>query len=370
LSDFPDEESILSVEQLEQNLDSIRERICQIDLELVAKAAERVELARQVGELKRRQKLPTVDYAHEKVVVGRARAAARELGLDPDVAEDLSARLISAAVTAQEQDSLRVAAVGKGKKAVVVGGAGRMGRWITGFLSAQGYGTGVLDPAVPPDENEREGLGLSSAEFVVCSTPPAATAELYWNWSRKPPTGVVVDVASIKTPLIEPIAALQRAGGRVASIHPMFGPSAMLLRGADVVICDTGDPEAISAVEKLFQPTTAHIVHLPLADHDRIMADLLSLAHAAAIAFALALPETEHPVRSTTFRSLESLAAAVVRESPDVYYEIQASNPHSSVALERLQTALHRIVEVIKAQDSKGFRELFEEGKRRTPQGR
>jgi chorismate mutase/prephenate dehydrogenase len=243
-----------------------------------------------------------------------------------------------------------------------------MGRWLGRFLSAQGYTTGALDPATAPDENDWARQALPSAELVVCSTPPAATAELYADWSRKPPAGVVVDIASIKTPLIEPIHALQRAGGRVASIHPMFGPSTVLLRDCDVVICDTGSAEATSTVEKLFQLTTAHIVRLPLADHDRIMADVLSLAHAAAIAFGLALPETEHPVRSTTFQALESLAAAVVRESPDVYYEIQAMNPHSGVALERLRAALDRIVAAITARDSEGFRALLREGQRRTPE--
>jgi hypothetical protein len=44
------------------------------------------------------------------------------------------------------------------------------------------------------------------------SSPPATVVELYADWSREPPTGVVVDIASIKTPLIEPIQALQRAG--------------------------------------------------------------------------------------------------------------------------------------------------------------
>ena len=354
---------------VEQNLDSLRERIRQLDLDLVERAAERVELARQVGQLKRRQKLATVDYAQERVVLERARAVAKDHGLDPGVAEDLFAGLIRASVTAQDEDSLRLAAVGAGKSAVVVGGAGRMGRWLGRFLSTQGYTTVALDPATAPDENDRARRGLPSAELVLCSTPPAATAELYADWLEKPPAGVVVDIASIKTPLIEPIRALQRAGGRVASIHPMFGPSAVLLRDADVVICDTGDPEAASTVEKIFQPTTAHIVRLPLADHDRIMADLMSLAHAAAIAFALALPQTDHPVRSTTFQALETLAAAVVSESPDVYYEIQAMNPHSATALERLRTALERIVATVKARDSEGFRALLEEGQRRTPEG-
>jgi chorismate mutase/prephenate dehydrogenase len=244
-----------------------------------------------------------------------------------------------------------------------------MGRWLGRFLSAQGYTTGALDPATAPEENDWARRSLPSAELIVCSTPPAATAELYAEWSEKPPVGVVVDIASIKTPLIEPIRAFQRAGGHVASIHPMFGPSAVLLRDADVVICDTGDSEATSTVEKLFEPTTVHIVHMPLSDHDRIMADLLSLAHATAIAFALALPRTDHPVRSTTFQALELLAAAVVRESPDVYYEIQAMNPHSAVALERLRAALDRIVAAVTARDWQAFHALLDEGRRRTPDG-
>lgn len=367
LSHSGGQDSVPPGEEAEQDLDTLRERIRLLDLELVARAAERVELARQVGQVKRRQKLSTIEYGQERVVLERARVAAEARGLDPGVAEDLFARLIRASVTVQDEDNLRLAAVGAGRNAVIVGGAGRMGRWLGRFLSTQGYTTGALDPAAAPDENDWARRALPSADLVVCSTPPAAITELYADWSAKPPAGVVVDIASIKTPLIEPIRALQRAGGRVASIHPMFGPSAILLRDADVVICDTGDSEATSAVEKLFQPTTAHLVRLPLADHDRIMADLLSLSHGTAIAFALALPQTEHPVRSTTFQALELVAAAVVRESPDVYYEIQAMNPHSALALERLRAALDRIVTAVTARDSEAFRALLEEGQRRTP---
>jgi chorismate mutase/prephenate dehydrogenase len=350
----------------EQTLDSLRERIRLLDLDLVVRVAERVDLARQVGEIKRRQKLPTADYAQEKTVMERARSAAREQGLDPSVAEDLFSRLIRASVTAQDEDSLRLAGLGAGKSAVIVGGAGRMGRWLGRFLSAQGYSTGALDPAAAPEADAWARRALASADLVVCSTPPATVVELYADWSREPPAGVVVDIASIKTPLIEPIRALQRAGCRVASIHPMFGPSTVLLRDADVVICDTGDPEATTTVEKLFQPTTARLVHLPIAEHDRVMADLLSLAHAAALAFALALPPTEHPVHSSTFQDLESVAATVARESPDVYYEIQAMNPHSASALERLRLALDRIVATVTARNAQEFRAMFAEAEQRT----
>ncbi|HTO89354.1 MAG TPA: prephenate dehydrogenase/arogenate dehydrogenase family protein [Thermoanaerobaculia bacterium] len=350
----------------EQTLDNLRERIRLLDLDLVARVAERVDLARQVGEIKRRRKLSTADYAQERAVLERARSAAQEQGLDPGVAEDLFARLIRASVIAQDEDNLRVAGLGAGKTAVIVGGAGRMGRWLGRFLSAQGYEIGALDPAAAPETEAWARRALPSADLVVCATPPAAIVELYAAWSKRPPAGVIVDIASIKTPLIEPIRALQRAGGRVASIHPMFGPSTILLRDADVVICDTGTPEATVIVKKLFQPTTAHLVYLPIDEHDRVMADLLSLAHAAALAFALALPPAEHPVRSSTFQALESVAATVARESPDVYYEIQAMNPYSGLALERLRGALDRIVATVTARNAKGFRTLFAEAEQRT----
>jgi chorismate mutase/prephenate dehydrogenase len=241
-----------------------------------------------------------------------------------------------------------------------------MGRWLERFLSAQGFETEILDPAASAAEQASAAKALPAAELVICSTPPRATAALYEGWRASPPAGVVVDIASIKTPLVEPIRALQRAGGRVASIHPMFGPSVVLLRDADVVICDTGDAEASATVERLFASTTAHVVRMPLEEHDRIMADLLSLAHATAIAFALALPPSEHPVRSTTFSALETLASAVVRESPDVYYELQAMNPHSVESLERLRAALGAVLSAVKDRDASRFADLLHEGARRT----
>ncbi len=349
----------------DDNLDAVRERIRMIDNELVARAAERLALVKQVGEIKRRLNLPTVDYAHERAVLERGRAAATAHGLDPRIAEDLLARLIRASVGAQEGERLRFSAAGAGKCAVIVGGAGRMGRWIAQFLTAQGFATGALDPAGSAEENAWARDTFASADLVVMAAAPGVTAKLYGAWTAHPPRGVVFDIASIKSPLLEPIRALQRSGCCVGSIHPMFGPSVALLRDADVVVCETGDARATETVEALFAPTTARIVRMPLADHDRLMADLLSLAHATAIAFAVALPATQQPVRSTTFRALEALAAAVVRESPDVYYEIQAKNPYSAAAIERLRDALARLVSAISNHDSDAFRTLLEEGQAR-----
>lgn len=350
------------------SLDALRDRIRQLDEEILARAAERLQLAREIGARKREAALPTTDYSQERAVLERARRSAATVGLDGTLAEQLVASLIRAAVAAQDSDRVRSAARGVGQRAVIVGGAGRMGRWLDRFLRDQGFETGALDPAAPEDERRWAGEQLPSAELVVCATPPVATAALYAQWTAAPPQGVICDIASIKTPLIAPIAALRAAGARVASIHPMFGPSVTLLRDCDVVICDTGDTEATALVTALFASTTARLVQLPLDDHDRAMADVLSLAHATAIAFATALPDVPPGVRSTTFDALESLSARLVRESADVYFEIQAHNPYSAAALARLRAAIDGVHGAVAGHDAEGFRALLAAGRRRTPE--
>jgi chorismate mutase/prephenate dehydrogenase len=242
-----------------------------------------------------------------------------------------------------------------------------MGRWFVRFLADAGYRVAILDPAA--EENDTGEAWLREADVVLCATPPTPTAELYDGWCATPPRGVIVDIASIKTPLLSAIARLRASGARVASVHPMFGPSTVLLRDADVVICETGDVDARDVAEAMFAPTTARLVRLPLEQHDRIMADLLALAHAAAIAFAAALPAADHPVRSTTFQALEAIAAAVVRESPAVYFEIQAANPHAPAAVARLRGALERLTDVVAREDRAGFAALMGAGRERTPGG-
>ncbi len=348
---------------MSKRLEDLRENIRRLDEEIVQAAARRTALAREVGEEKLRASLPVVDYAQERAVLDRGRSTAQEAGLEPDVAETILANLIRASVSAQDRDRVRRASVGAGKTAVVVGGEGRMGRWFRRFLEDQGYTTGSLDLVASDEENAWARAALPTVDLILSAAPPTTTAQLYDEWASAPPAGVVADIASIKTPLVESIRRLQRAGARVASMHPMFGPSVVLLRDCDVVICDTGDEAASNEIQQLFEPTTARLLHLPLAEHDRLMADVLTLAHATVIAFSLALPDAPSPLRSTTLGALQALSTNLLNESPDVYFEIQAKNPSSSAAIARLAEAVARVAAAVSSQDQHGFRVLMAEGR-------
>ncbi len=344
----------------------LRRRIAELDEQILGLAAERCRLGQDVGQLKHAAGEPSIDYVQERRVLDRARAAADRHGLDANLAEDLVARLIIGSVAVQEWDRLKLAGSGHGKTAVILGGAGRMGRWVERFLVGHGFHVDLIDPVLDKAANARGEAALGSADLVICAMAPGAIAATYRGWAKGPPEarprGIVADIASIKTPLEEPIAALRAAGCRVGSFHPMFGPDLLTLRGADVVICPTGDEDAMEALESLFRPTTAQVWRLDLKDHDHVMADVLALAHASAIAFAAALGEGP-PVHSTTLGALEKLATGVVGESPEVYYEIQASNPHAAAAVARLRQQLERLQEAVARRDADAFRAVMEAGR-------
>jgi chorismate mutase len=70
----------------EARLAELRQRIQQIDRELIGLIAERVAIAREVGAAKRALGVPTLDPAREAAVVRNAGELARQAGIgDEDV---------------------------------------------------------------------------------------------------------------------------------------------------------------------------------------------------------------------------------------------------------------------------------------------
>ena len=90
---------------MDNRLEQLRASIEQLDAQLIAIAAERIAVARRIGDVKRDHQLPTVDVGREGYVLAKARERAAEQGLAPDVAEEIVTRLIMAAVAAQDEDA-------------------------------------------------------------------------------------------------------------------------------------------------------------------------------------------------------------------------------------------------------------------------
>lgn len=85
-------------------VDELRAGIEAVDRQIVERVAERVDLARRLGELKREQGAATMDPEREASVIRRAVAAARDHGLPAEGTRELFWTLISLCRTAQLED--------------------------------------------------------------------------------------------------------------------------------------------------------------------------------------------------------------------------------------------------------------------------
>jgi chorismate mutase/prephenate dehydrogenase len=356
----------------EPRLDPLRAELGQIDREILALVARRQAVAQRIGQVKRDAGIPTRDYRQEKDVVERARAAAEQHGLSAQLGEELILTLIRGSLTVQEKDTVAATGEGVGRRVLVIGGAGHMGRWFVRYLAAQGFVVEIADPVDGPDGvvNHRDWRGVAlDQEIIVVATPMPATAAILEAMATAPPPGVVFDVGSLKSPLRRGLHALRAAGGRVTSIHPMFGPDTDLLSGRHVIFVDVGAPEATAAARALFEPTMATLVEMDLESHDRLIAYVLGLSHALNIAFFTALADSGEAaprlatLSSTTFDAQLGVAAKVAHEHPDLYFEIQTLNDYGTESLSALLYAVERLRSVVRANDLDGFRALMNRGR-------
>jgi chorismate mutase/prephenate dehydrogenase len=354
------------------DLSALRDRLTRIDAELLQLVAERQRLSQDIARVKRSTGHPTRDYAREREVLLNARAAAERLGIPPAVAEQILRLLIRSSLTTQEQALVAAEGHGTGKRALIIGGAGKMGRWFADFLASQGFSIEIADPGgSPPGYAHLEDWRSSALEhdLIVVATPLGVTGSVLNELARRRPQGLVFDIGSLKTPLRSGLEALVAAGVRTASIHPMFGPDTELLSGRHVLHVDLGDPEAVHEGQDLFARTMASQVVTTLDDHDRLIAYVLGLSHAINIAFFTALAESGEAaprlarLSSTTFDAQFDVASRVAGESPALYYEIQRLNEYGGESLEALATAVERLRQLVASGDEKGFAELMLKGR-------
>ncbi len=353
-------------------LGDLRQRLDQIDRQLIALVAERKAVSSQVARAKRATGRPTRDYGREKEVILGVRSAAAELGVSPALAEDLLRLLIRSSLTTQEHASVAASGAGTGRRALIIGGGGKMGGWFVQFLASQGFAVEVADPAGAPAGAERVDDWSKTDlahDFIVVATPLGITDQILRDLALRRPRGVIFDVGSLKSPLRSGLLALKSHGCKVTSLHPMFGPDTELLSGRHVVFVDLGCTEALTAARELFSATMAEQSVMSLDDHDRLIAYVLGLSHALNIAFFTALADSGEAapklaqISSTTFDAQLDVAARVAQESPDLYYEIQSLNDYGAESLDALSQAVERLRTTVLSQNHEAFVALMRRGR-------
>ncbi|MDA8017930.1 MAG: prephenate dehydrogenase/arogenate dehydrogenase family protein [Thermoanaerobaculia bacterium] len=374
MSEAPDEKT--RERQTALKLDELRNSIAEVDRSLLELLHRRMDLAEEIGRVKIQAGRPIlVPEVHDRVL-SRARRHAESCGVSEAVMEQVFAAVMRGSVERQHRIGVSLKATGS-QRLLILGGAGNMGGWWQAFAQRLGHRVDLVDPAMAslpamPGRFARisdiEDLDVYQA--IVVSVPlgsmPTALAEIV----EAKPTGLVIEIASIKDHLRPLIERADELGVRVASLHPMFGPGKSIYQTLTFVLACRQDPaKEKRAIEEWLRHPYTHLVPVPFEHHDRLMGWLLGLAHLSGMLFGCALshaglsPEELEACASTTYNRQASTARSVLLEDPDLYYEIQRLNPHRADVYKAVRDALDELVDAVQEDDREEFRAVISEAR-------
>jgi len=338
----------------------LRQRLDAIDSGIIDLIAERLSVVNAIGDHKLRTGAPLRHYEREREVIDRGMARAESLGLSGRLAREVLETLIHHSIGDQESYKLAQSEHGQGKQALVIGGLGRMGEWMSRYLDMVGYHVEVADPVDKESLFDRvddwESV-INDYDLVVVAVPLRPSNDILHRLAELKPKGLVFDIGSLKSPMTSGLEALVSAGCRACSVHPMFGPNEIGLSGRHILFVDVGNAEALAEARALFAHTAAECVDLSLQEHDEVMAWVLGLSHLVNIAFASALAESGEAVpllrriSSSTFNAQLQVAAQVVSENPHLYFEIQQGNAMTGEVVGHFRRVLDELARAVRTGD-------------------
>ncbi len=311
--------------------------------------ARREDVSHEIGLVKKRGGLKIRDIPREKKVVGKMTALAKSLNANKDITKEISRLLIADSVNVQK--GVRREGL-EGKKAVVVGGSGKMGEWMCRFLSNRGAEVKVWDPRGRLKGYSNVRLldqAINSSDIIIVASPLGLCPDDLRRVVSARPSGLIFDICSIKSHIAGILRLGAADGLKVTSVHPMFGPSAPSAKGMNVVICDCGSKRATDEAKEMFGFAGARITRLYLEEHDQMMAYILGLSHVTGLLFGTTLASSGmsfaqlQSVQGPSFARLAALAKDISGESRRVYHDIQALNPRTKEMLDIMESSLGKI---------------------------
>ncbi len=352
----------------------LRNRLDEIDTGIIDLIAERLTVVKSIGDHKLKTGAPLRHFEREREVIQRGVKRAESHGISQRLAREVLETLIHHSIGDQEIYQLMQSEHGRGERALVIGGLGRMGVWMSRYLDAVGYQVDVADPVKMETPfhvvDDWENV-IDDYDVVVVAVPLRPSNAVLHRLAELKPRGLVFDIGSLKSPMTSGLEALAGAGCRVCSVHPMFGPDEVGLSGRHILFVDVGNLEALAEARALFAHTAADCVDLSLAEHDEVMAWVLGLSHLVNIAFASALAESGEAVpllrqiSSSTFNAQLKVAAQVVSENPHLYYEIQQGNSMTGEVVGHFRRVLDELARAIRVGDEISWTRAMEIANRR-----
>ncbi len=316
----------------------IRDRIDELDQEIVRLLKNRYENARLLGRVKQQRHLDYRDPEREKVILRKIERSATSLDIDPSLIRPIFEQIFSFSVQAQRSEPQKSAKRLDQTRILIVGGTGGMGRFFARFASLQGArvklaGREINKTRTAAKEMEVEPgtiLDASSSDIVILAVPMEETVRVAAEtWALMTSGSLLTDLSSVKTGVSDRIAEKIPKELEYVSLHPLFGPRADHLHDQTIIAVPYTSGQKWSKLARALQGGGAKIRTMSAAQHDKSMAYAQGLHHFALISLGIGLDGMGGDPRTQSLRETEGRIMSLL-DSWDTVVGIQELNPFLS----------------------------------------
>ncbi|AMM81559.1 MULTISPECIES: bifunctional chorismate mutase/prephenate dehydrogenase [Pasteurella] len=344
-------------------LNKLRTQIDQVDRQLLQLLAQRLELVKQVGEVKHQQGLPIYVPEREAEMLNARRAEAETLGVSADLIEDVLRRIMRESYARENQFGFKTVNPAI-KKIVIVGGGGKLGSLFARYFTLSGYSVEILEQQ---DWQSADKI-LHETDVIVVSVPIAKTVETI---KRLKPyltdNMLLVDLTSVKRAPLQ--AMLDVHAGAVLGLHPMFGPDIASMAKQVIVRCDGRFKSCYQWLITQIQIWGAKFYQVEATEHDHSMTYVQALRHFSTFANGLHL--SKQPVQLANLLALSSpiyrlelaMIGRLFAQDAELYADIILDKPENLAVIESLKQSYEESLAFFTHGDKQAFIDSFEQVK-------
>ncbi|SEK52211.1 chorismate mutase [Colwellia chukchiensis] len=342
----------------QEKLSLLRDEIDDIDHQLVQLLAKRRAATTKVGLLKSEEGMPIFAPDREAKLLAVRRQQAIDVGLSPELIEDILRRLMQDSYISQDASGYRCVNP-RCNKVVIIGGDGQLGRIFGDLFHRSGYQVETLGP----DDWPNSGAILANASVVLVAVPIRLTTQVIQQLTALPDDCILADVTSIKAgPLYE---MMKIHAGPVLGLHPMFGPDVTGLVKQTIIACEGRFPERYHWLLEQFQVWGAKIHPVAADTHDQAMAMVQVMRHFSTIAYGYHLMTEGADIAqlvemsSPIYRLELVMVGRLFAQSPELYTDIIFANQDNIAMMKRFAYRFLELLEDVQLGDKAAFTEMF-----------
>ena len=341
-------------------LQVLRQKLDEVDYELLELIARRMNIVAEVATLKRSDQLPIRDFERERILLRDRCQRAGSLGLPTEAIKLMWRQLMLISRERQTELQAAVPADAEMHTIAVIGGQGGMGLCLNKLFSSLGHEVLIADVNTPLSNVE----AAKVADVVVLSVPIRKTGQVIAEvapYVRD--DALLMDITSIKAAPMR--LMLDKTNASVVGTHPMFGPEIRSFHGQKVVLCPGRGQHWLQWCHQVFAAGGMLVTEATPEYHDRMMAIVQVLYHFKTQVFGLAFSRLGVSYEETLrYASPAYLLESYVvgrhfSQSSDLYGAIEMLNPDLNQVLDAFQQATSDLGVILRDGDQQAFGEVF-----------